>query len=405
MGGQIAAAGGLHLDMRGFNRIVSFSPEEKRITVQAGARWRDVQEQIDAAGLSVAIMQSYANFTVGGSVSVNAHGRYVGVGPIIQSIESLQIVLADGSVLRASRHEHSEIFFGTIGGYGWLGVITEVTLNLVDNIPLKRASRVMPVAAYPSYFETMVRRGEDVVLHNADIYPDAYTSLRAVNFTRTGAPVTVTTRLRPRDESSPQSRFAYWAITALPFGKGLRRWLVDPLQFRGDHVVWRNYESSYDASALEPASRAESTYALQEYFVPVDRFTGFVERLAGIVRKHHANVVNVSVRHAAADTESLLAWARGEVFAFVVYYKQGTSPQERASADVWSRELVDAALSEGGRYYLPYQLHATADQFNRAYPAFPEFLALKRRLDPSNKFTNAMWMKYAPAPAATTASF
>jgi hypothetical protein len=46
--------------------------------------------------------------------------------------------------------------------------------------------------------------------------------------------------------------------------------------------------------------------------------------------------------------------------------------------------------------YLPYPLHATASQFRRAYPRFDEFVALKRRLDPTNKFCNAVWDKYYP---------
>src|ERR1700730_15354431 len=70
MGGQIAAAGGLHIDMRQFNKILSFSPAEKTITVQAGTRWRPIQERIDPANLSIAIMQTYAHFTVGGSLYV-----------------------------------------------------------------------------------------------------------------------------------------------------------------------------------------------------------------------------------------------------------------------------------------------------------------------------------------------
>src|SRR2546422_2242682 len=85
MGGQIATEGALHLDMRRLNRILDFSPATRTITVQAGTSWRQVQEVIDRANLSVAIMQSYANFTIGGSLSVNGHGRYVGRGPLIRS--------------------------------------------------------------------------------------------------------------------------------------------------------------------------------------------------------------------------------------------------------------------------------------------------------------------------------
>lgn len=48
----------------------------------------------------------------------------------------------------------------------------------------------------------------------------------------------------------------------------------------------------------------------------------------------------------------------------------------------------------GGSYYLPYQLHATRAQFLRAYPRAPEFFALKKRLDPTNKFQNMLWDKF-----------
>ena len=86
--------------------------------------------------------------------------------------------------------------------------------------------------------------------------------------------------------------------------------------------------------------------------------------------------------------------ARADVFAFVIYYKQGTTDADRNEVGNWTRELIDAALAVDGSYYLPYQLHATPEQFGRAYPRAPEFLALKRRLDPTNKFRNELLDKY-----------
>ena len=81
-GGQIATDGCLFLDMRAMNRVLAFDPQARRITVEAGITWRGIQEAIDPHGLSVKVMQTYANFTVGGSLSVNAHGRYVGQGAL-----------------------------------------------------------------------------------------------------------------------------------------------------------------------------------------------------------------------------------------------------------------------------------------------------------------------------------
>ncbi|MES1201403.1 MAG: hypothetical protein ABUS57_08120 [Pseudomonadota bacterium] len=137
-----------------------------------------------------------------------------------------------------------------------------------------------------------------------------------------------------------------------------------------------------------------STYALQEYFVPTDRFDAFVPAMAHILNAHHANVLNIAIRHTSADHESLLAWAKTDVYSLVLYYEQGTSPEGRAGVDVWTRDLVDAALAQGGSFYLPYQIHATRAQFLAAYPRAEEYFAVKRRLDPTYKFRNRLWEAY-----------
>jgi FAD/FMN-containing dehydrogenase len=105
-------------------------------------------------------------------------------------------------------------------------------------------------------------------------------------------------------------------------------------------------------------------------------------------------VLNVSIRHTRADPLSLLAWARNEVYSFVIYYAQATTDEAREAVGVWTRELVGAALAEGGSYYLPYQIHATREQFLAAYPAAAAFFALKRRVDPDYKFRNRLWEAY-----------
>jgi FAD/FMN-containing dehydrogenase len=171
MGGQIATEDSLHLDMRQFNQVVRYSPESRVIRVQTGMRWRDLQSVIDPHDLSIKIMQSYANFTVGGSLSVNAHGRYVGAGPVINSVRSLQLVLANGSVVEASRTENADLFHAAIGGYGALGVITEVELDLASNVTMERQIHCMSAADYPIFFNDQVRGNKQTILHNADLAP------------------------------------------------------------------------------------------------------------------------------------------------------------------------------------------------------------------------------------------
>ena len=268
MGGQIATAGAFHIDMRRFDRILDFSPAKKTITVQGGVRWRQILERVDPANLSVSVMQSYANFTVGGSLSTNVHGRYAGQGPLITSVKSIKVVLADGTLVEASSTQHSDIFYGVIGGYGGLGIITEATFELTDNVKLKRQDQLLPIENYAHYFLDEVRQNADAVFHNGDIYPDAYETVHAITYSKTDAPVTVADRLIPTSQSYRLNRFVYWVVSEWPFGKAFREHVIDPVLFRGESVTSRNYQSSYDVGELEPASRANSTYALEEYFIP-----------------------------------------------------------------------------------------------------------------------------------------
>ena len=59
--------------------------------------------------------------------------------------------------------------------------------------------------------------------------------------------------------------------------------------------------------------------------------------------------------------------------------------------------MIDAVISEGGAYYLPYQLHATTEQFYKAYQKAKEFFVLKKKLDPNNRFSNKLWEQHYSA--------
>jgi FAD/FMN-containing dehydrogenase len=404
MGGQTASPGSLHLDMRRMNRVLNFSPEAATIRVQAGIRWCDIQKFIDPHGLSVKIMQTYANFTVGGSLSVNVHGRYMGLGPVVLSVRSIRLVLASGEVVDASPTENAEIFFGAIGGYGALGVIVEAELELAPNTRVERRDVPMPLRAYVQFFRQNVRNSPNALFHNADIYPPHFKRVRAVTWSVTPRPATTAMRLQWQRRRHLLEKYFFWAITETPFGKWRRERLVDPLVYAKRPVHWRNYEGGYSVAELEPLSRTASTYVLQEYFVAPERLEACVADIAAVLQRHRVNVINISIRHAQQDPGTLLAWARGETFALVLYYKQRTRDNARDRVGIWTRELIDVVLSHGGTYYLPYQLHATHEQFHRAYPRARELFTLKRRLDPAYRLRNALWDKYyAPSVAIEVA--
>lgn len=395
MGGQTASNRAVQIDMREFNKILSLSTTTKEITVQAGVRWRDIQDYIDPHNLSVKIMQTYSNFTVGGSLSVNVHGRYVGLGPIILSVKGFTIVLADGTTLYVTPEEHADIFYSAIGGMGGIGVITDVTLSLADNVNVERAPVLLTTEEYYDFFKKNVRDDKKVIFHNGDMYPPDFERIRAVSWTETDKSPTSVDRMIPRGQDYWKERIAWIVMSEWPKGRWIREYIIDPLLYRGSQPVHtRNYEASYDVAELEPKTRDKSSYVLQEYFVPVEKFDEWVPKMKKVFNDNDVNVINVSIRHALPDLGAKLAWARTESFAFVVYYKQGTGDKDRAHVAKWTREMIDQVISVNGAYYLPYQPHATDDQFHKAYPHAVDYFEIKKQYDPTDKLTNTLWDKY-----------
>lgn len=403
MGGQTALEGTLHIDMRRMNKVVRLDVKKKQVTVEAGIRWRQLQEIIDPHELSIKIMQTYSNFTVGGSLSVNVHGRYVGQGPIVRSVDSIKLVMADGHIEEASPSQNSELFYGAIGGYGGLGVIVEATLQLVDNGKVERTARSISLKKYSDYFFKSIRNNSNAVFHNGDLYPPDFKDVMAVTWVKSKKALTDQARLIPANDSYSFQPFAIKMISSSKTGKKLRQSVIDPISYKKTVVVWRNHEASYDVAELEPKSRSETTYVLQEYFVPVGKLVEFVDSVRPLLKTSIFNVVNVSIRHALPDTGSLLAWAPKEVFSLVIYYRQKTDKKTRKAIAKITQDLISAALEVGGSYYLPYQIHATSEQFHQAYPKAKEFFALKQKWDPLNRLTNSLWDRYyKPEPIAPT---
>jgi len=396
MGGQSAYPGSLHFDMRSFNRILELDTERKRIRVQSGVTWRQIQEHIDPHDLSVKVMQDFNNFTVGGSLSVNAHGRFNEEGPIIGTVRSIRIILADGKVYEASRENNPALFYAAIGGYGGIGVITEVELDLTDNIKLEREVKRLQFYEFPAEFLSQVLDNDQVVLHQGILYPPNYEVILDVLWKKTDKPLTITDRLQRPVERKWWSRPLVDWLSTSDLLKLLRRVLVDPWIYDQPEVVWRNYETSADLMSKGFATSINKTLAMREYFIPVDKFEIFVLKMRDVFMRHKVPILSVTIRFSRKDAESLLAWAKTDVFSLIVIYQQGKDEASLERVRSWSAELVRAAIESGGSYYLPFQIQHSVEQFRQAYPRWAEFMQLKQLADPQHRFTNMLWEKNFP---------
>jgi FAD/FMN-containing dehydrogenase len=391
MGGQTITPDGEVLDMLGHNRI------ELRgdvLHAQAGAVWKDIIEYLETRGRSVAVMQSDSPFTVGGSLSVNCHGWQHDHEPVAATVEAMTVILPNGEVLRTSRTENAALFRLILGGYGLFGVILDADLRTVPNEAYRAQHAIVDVASYERLFDERVRHRDDVGLAYGRISVAPATFVREAiltSYVRDPGPPPSLAPLRV----SKLERLVFRGSVGSDYGKNLR-WRLERLQSRraSRRPYSRNQLLHQTIDAYVDRS-ASSTDILHEYFVPRGKLDAFVERIKPILQgREGLDLLNITVRDVRKDTTTALPYAKEDVFAVVMFFSQKRSSEaEEVMRDV-TRELINAALDLGGTYYLPYRLHATQEQFERAYPEWRDFFEAKRKFDPDEILSNLWYQRY-----------
>ena len=397
MGGQTLYPGSVALDMLQFNKILSLDETNKILTVQSGATWSSIQEYLNPHGLAVLAMQGPNVFTVGGSMSVNAHGWDMRHGPVAASIEWFRILLADGSIQRCSREENSELFHFVLGGYGLFGVILDAGLRVTDNAAYVATVSQVDFSQLPAYFEGQVRSSPGVDLGEADLSISPGSLLReavTLAYQRQDGNTRRTDRLQEPQHTS-RDRYFFDLSRQYGWGKRLRwalqKWLEYPAT---DDVRTRNNIFRSPIERIRHYS-PNDTDILQEYFIPPQNFPAFVNGLRDTVEKYEINLLSATVRYIEPNDDAFLNYSHRQALGVVLYINVKTSASGRADSSRTTRELVDLALEHGGTFYLPYLLDYDKSQLLRAYPAIDEFLAAKRRYDPSEVFYNEFYARYS----------
>ena len=149
-----------------------------------------------------------------------------------------------------------------------------------------------------------------------------------------------------------------------------------------------------EAAEVYQEQNADRSDILHEYFIPHDRFEDFLAKTRSIVPKYAVDLLNVTVRDVKEDKDSFLRYADCDMFGFVMLFNHPRNAAADKEMETFTQEMLGAALSSGGRHYLTYRLHASVDQFRRAYPRADEFFAKKREYDPEGIFDNQFYRKY-----------
>jgi FAD/FMN-containing dehydrogenase len=127
--GASAGDDGMMIHLGAMN-MVAIDPGQRRARVGGGATWAEVDAAAQAHGLAVTggviSDTGVGGLTLGGGMGwlANRHGLS------IDNLESAEVVLADGRIVRASASENPDLFWALRGGGGNFGVVTEFEYRL-----------------------------------------------------------------------------------------------------------------------------------------------------------------------------------------------------------------------------------------------------------------------------------
>lgn len=406
-GGHTYTPGGVVLNMRSFNRVLAIDTVTPAVTVQSGATWDEVQRALAPHGLALKVMQSSNIFTVGGSMSANAHGRDIDVMQMVNVVQRFQLLLADGSVVEVSRTQHPDLFALVIGGYGMYGVILDVTLRVTRDELYEQGAVTMDYRAFPQFFAEHIKSDSQMalLLVRPSIDPSPQSFLRElviVTWRRAGPDARASFALT-EEEHVWRDRFFLGLSRRFDWAKRLR-WSLQKnieLGMREQRVVSRNNAMRPPLAPLELLQyhSRRDTDIIQEYYVPVENFVPFMDRFRDILMAGKMNVISSTVRYVAPNDTPVLAYAPTRpAFAIIQMSNVGLSAEAQAHARDVTRQLVDAAIEFGGTYYLTYQLYPSAEQLHRAYPNARRAFERKRFYDPGELFSSQFYETYGHTP-------
>lgn len=130
-GGVIPTNAGIVIDLSPFRKIVAIDTAQKTVTVEAGARWSDIDIMAKKEGLCLMTYPSSKFSTVGGWISTGGYGiNSFKYGHLSKQIVSMTVVTGTGEVKQLSPSDRDFTYF--VSTEGEFGIVVEATLKLRD---------------------------------------------------------------------------------------------------------------------------------------------------------------------------------------------------------------------------------------------------------------------------------
>jgi decaprenylphospho-beta-D-ribofuranose 2-oxidase len=387
--------GGLVIDMTPMTRIHSIDADTRLADVEAGVSLDALMKAALPFGLWVPVLPGTRQVTVGGAIACDIHGKnHHSAGSFGNHVRSIELLTADGEVRHLTPADSdSDVFWATVGGNGLTGIILRATIEMTPT----------ETAYFVSDGDVTQTLDETIALHSDG--SEANYTYSSAWFDAISPP--------PKLGRAAVSRGSLAKLDQLP--KKLRK---NPLKFdapqlltipdivpnglmnkltlntigelyyrRGGHYRGKIQNLTQFYHPLDVIGEWNRGYGsagfLQyQFLVPVTAVSEFKMIIRDIQASGHYSALNVFKLFGAGNQAPLSFPMPGWNVCVDFPIKAGLGGL--------IKELDRRVLEFGGRLYTAKDSSTTAQTFHAMYPRIDEWIALRRKVDPTGVFASDM---------------
>lgn len=374
-----------------FNHFLSFEEQTGVLELEAGASLEEIIAAFAPRGWLPMICPGTKWVTVGGAIANDIHGKAHHIdGSFVNCLLSFTILLADNSVVTASREHNPDLFWGSVGGLGLLGIITTARIRLRKVETTYFRQKAVKVNNLDEMLEAVEKYDKEYNYSVAWIDALAGSKQLGRGVLSLGNAATLKDlpdQLRQEPLKIHPQRSLLSVPLFLPdftlnnFTVRVLNSVIGFVQNSSKEFV--HYEKFFfPLDAIGNWNRGYGTRGFIQYQFVIPEKDGRATLktiLEMIGRSGCTPFLNVFKKMGAG--QGILS------FPFKGYTLAIDFPVTRKLAS-FTKELDEVVLKAGGRLYLGKDAMMSREGFRAMYPQYKEWLQIKAKYDPHNRFTS-----------------
>ena len=169
------------INLNNIKKKIQLNIKENTIECSSNFLLKELLDFAETRKLTLPILPGTANITIGGAIAADVHGKnHTSLGSFCNHILEIQIMCSNGKIIKCNKYKYKNLFKATCGGMGLTGIILSAKIKLV---PLK--SKTMKIrnyffTDYNKLVSFLIKKKSDYSVTWVDFYSIKKNKIRAV---------------------------------------------------------------------------------------------------------------------------------------------------------------------------------------------------------------------------------